>query len=137
MDCPRSLQPERVDGSSSIGPLNLPPGAVVSERYRILGILGRGGMGMVYKADDLKLGQVVALKFLPASLTRDPESVNRFLAEVRIARQVSHPLTPLWFASEWGMSGSASLQSMRKSFERRKGRGTDNVQYCSVLTNRE
>jgi Protein kinase domain len=48
-------------------------------------------MGMVYKADDLKLGQVVALKFLPASLTRDPESVNRFLAEVRIARQVSHP----------------------------------------------
>ena len=80
-----------VDGSSSIGPLNLPPGAVVSERYRILGILGRGGMGMVYKADDMKLGQVVALKFLPASLTRDPESVNRFLAEVRIARQVSHP----------------------------------------------
>ena len=73
------------------GPLNLPPGAVVSERYRILGILGRGGMGMVYKADDMKLGQVVALKFLPASFTRDPESVNRFLAEVRIARQVSHP----------------------------------------------
>jgi serine/threonine-protein kinase len=87
----RQSKPELVDGSSAIGPLNLPPGAVVSERYRILGILGRGGMGMVYKADDMKLGQVVALKFLPASLTRGPESVNRFLAEVRIARQVSHP----------------------------------------------
>ena len=54
-------------------------------------MLGRGGMGMVYKADDLKLGQVVALKFLPASFSRDRERVERFYAEVRIARQVSHP----------------------------------------------
>ncbi len=61
------------------------------ERYRILGILGRGGMGMVYRADDLKLGQVVALKFLPASFTQDASRVERFRAEVRIARQVSHP----------------------------------------------
>jgi serine/threonine protein kinase len=87
----RQSRSEPVDGTSSIGPLNLPPGAVVSERYRILGILGRGGMGMVYKADDMKLGQVVALKFLPTSFTRDPVSISRFLAEVRIARQVSHP----------------------------------------------
>ena len=61
------------------------------ERYRILGILGRGGMGMVYRADDLKLGQTVALKFLPASFTQDASRVERFRAEVRIARQVSHP----------------------------------------------
>ena len=61
------------------------------ERYRILGILGRGGMGMVYRADDLKLGQTVALKFLPASFTQDASRVERFRAEVRMARQVSHP----------------------------------------------
>jgi len=48
-------------------------------------------MGMVYRAEDLKLGQVVALKFLPASFSRDSARVERFFAEVRIARRVSHP----------------------------------------------
>ncbi len=64
---------------------------MLAERYRILGILGRGGMGMVYRADDLKLGQTVALKFLPASFSQDAARVERFRAEVRMARQVSHP----------------------------------------------
>ena len=48
-------------------------------------------MGEVYRADDLKLGQPVALKFLPDSVARDPARLERFYAEVRIARQVSHP----------------------------------------------
>lgn len=77
--------------SSPNRPLNLSPGTILAGRYRILGILGRGGMGMVYKADDLKLGQVVALKFLPASFSRDRKRVEGFYSEVRIARQVSHP----------------------------------------------
>ena len=53
--------------------------------------LGKGGMGEVYRADDLTLGQSVALKFLPPALARDPERLARFHAEVRTARQVSHP----------------------------------------------
>ena len=48
-------------------------------------------MGEVYRADDLKLGQPVALKFLPRMLADDPARLERFYAEVRIARQVSHP----------------------------------------------
>ncbi len=67
------------------------PGTVLAERYRIAGPAGRGGMGEVYRADDLKLGQPVALKFLPESLSRDEGRLARLLDEVRIARQVSHP----------------------------------------------
>jgi serine/threonine-protein kinase len=60
-------------------------------RYRIHGLLGRGGMGEVYRADDLKLGQSVALKFLPQDLQKDPGRLDRFLSEVRLARQIAHP----------------------------------------------
>ena len=67
------------------------PGTMVSDRYRIIGLLGKGGMGEVYRADDLKLGQPVALKFLPAELSNDPGRLERFLNEVKIARQVAHP----------------------------------------------
>jgi serine/threonine-protein kinase len=67
------------------------PGTTVADRYRIIGLLGKGGMGEVYRADDLKLGQAVALKFLPESLGEDQERVRRFFNEVRIARQVTHP----------------------------------------------
>src|ERR1700722_6240473 len=67
------------------------PGALVAERYRILGLLGRGGMGEVYRATDLRLSQQVALKFLPESTAADPDTLARFNNEVRIARQVSHP----------------------------------------------
>src|SRR5262245_14875790 len=67
------------------------PGEIVGERYRIAGLLGRGGMGEVYRAADLKLGQAVALKFLPRALADDPVARERFHGEVRLARQVSHP----------------------------------------------
>ena len=64
------------------------PGAIVAERYRIVSLLGGGGMGEVYRADDLKLGQRVALKFVP---TRDAASLERLYAEVRVGRQIAHP----------------------------------------------
>ncbi len=64
---------------------------MLTERYRIVGMLGKGGMGEVYRADDLKLRQPVALKFLPAALSKDRQKLERFHHEVRVARQVSHP----------------------------------------------
>ena len=67
------------------------PGTLLAKRYRIVSLLGRGGMGEVYRADDTKLGQTVALKFLPASLATDAVALERFFAEVRIGRQVAHP----------------------------------------------
>ena len=66
-------------------------GTVLANRYRIVTLLGRGGMGEVYRADDLKLDHPVALKFLPDTLAMDSHALLRFHAEVRIARQVSHP----------------------------------------------
>jgi serine/threonine-protein kinase len=67
------------------------PGTILDERYRIVGRLGHGGMGEVYRADDLKLGQPVALKFLPEAVDRDPARLTQLHTEVRMARQVSHP----------------------------------------------
>lgn len=67
------------------------PGTILAARYRIIGQLGRGGMGEVYRADDLKLGQPVALKFLPERLSQDAAMLERFHREVRTARKVSHP----------------------------------------------
>ncbi len=66
-------------------------GTVLANRYRILGLLGKGGMGEVYKAEDIKLSQTVALKVLPDKLEKDKAALRRFHAEVRNARQVSHP----------------------------------------------
>ena len=66
-------------------------GTLLAARYQIIGLLGKGGMGEVYRANDLTLDQPVALKFLPEAMTRDAGMLARFHSEVRIARQVSHP----------------------------------------------
>jgi Protein kinase domain len=77
--------------SSAVDEGRFLPGTLLGERYRIIGLVGRGGMGEVYRATDLKLGQRVALKFLSESSFYDGRARTRFHDEVRIARQVSHP----------------------------------------------
>jgi predicted Ser/Thr protein kinase len=67
------------------------PGTRLGSRYRIVALLGKGGMGEVYRADDLELGQSVALKFLPASLSTNAAELARFRNEVRTARLIAHP----------------------------------------------
>src|SRR4030095_7929206 len=82
----RNKTPVTTSGSAG----RLLAGTILAGRYRIVGLIGKGGMGEVYKADDLELDQTVALKFLPEDLTRDEELLKRFRGEVRNARQVSH-----------------------------------------------
>jgi hypothetical protein len=90
---PRSTPPSNptLTSSDPIGGGRFAPGAIVAERYRIVALLGRGGMGEVYRAEDLRLTQVLAIKFLPEALSRDEGALSRFHSEVRVARQVSHP----------------------------------------------
>ena len=82
--------PTRSSSTSSRGEGSFLAGTVLGDRYRITGLLGRGGMGEVYKAEDLKLNQTVALKFLPDHFADDVSARERFFGEVRTARQVSH-----------------------------------------------
>lgn len=92
---PSSPPPIRREGAFT-------PGAMLADRFRIVALLGKGGMGEVYRAEDVKLGQQVALKFLPASVDRDSAKLARLYSEVRLGRQVSHPnVCRLYDVMEW------------------------------------
>src|SRR5262249_19889113 len=67
------------------------PGTLLAGRYRVVAGLGKGGMGVVYRADDLTLGQPVAVTFLPPRLADAPDRLAWFRKEVAAARRVSHP----------------------------------------------
>lgn len=77
--------------AEEVGEARFLPGVLLAGRYRIVRPLGRGGMGAVYLADDLRLGQSVALKFLPPAFSRDSRQLAQFHNEVRVARQITHP----------------------------------------------
>jgi hypothetical protein len=70
----------RIISSDSVPAGGFTLGTILADRYRVIGLLGRKGMGEVYRADDLKLEQPVALKFLPPILADDPVRRERFFA---------------------------------------------------------
>ncbi len=84
-----AFTPGDVPGSDA--PISLVTGTTICDRYRIVASLGKGGMGAVYRADDLTLSESVALKFLPNEYAFDPIRLERLRQEVRLARQVAHP----------------------------------------------
>ncbi len=85
---------ETIPGQTAPGGIpaqELVPGAVFANRYRIDSIIGRGGMGVVYKAVDAQLDETVAIKTLPGDvMSRSPEDLERFKREIRLARKITH-----------------------------------------------
>ena len=84
------------------GDAQFSPGTIIAGRYRVASLLGSGGMGEVYRAEDTKLGQDVALKFLPARLAKDETLLMRLHDEVRLGRQIAHPnVCRIYDIGEW------------------------------------
>ena len=95
-NCAAPLEMARLDQPSLTKTLETPvrvlrPGGLVAGKYRMIEEIGRGGMGVVYKAEDIKLKRPVALKFLPPHLMDSPELKERFLIEAQAAAALSHP----------------------------------------------
>jgi two-component system LytT family response regulator len=99
------------------------PGAAIAH-YRIVSLLGQGGMGAVYLADDTRLGRRVALKILPPEIAADPERMQRFVQEARLASALTHPNVAtiyeigrhqdLWFLAMEYVEGSPLSDRIRQ-----------------------
>lgn len=88
---PASSQPAAAGQAEAMGPFFFHPGQLVAARYSVLDVIGRGGMGCIYRVHDNVLKEEVALKTLLPQFVRDKMVVERFFNEARIARSLSHP----------------------------------------------
>src|SRR3954462_12952008 len=103
----RAAAPDRGHGAAGwrdplerVRMADLQPGDVFAG-HRIEGLAGRGGMGVVYRATELTLDRVVALKLIPPALAGDPDFRARFLRESRAAASIEHPnVLPIYYAGE-------------------------------------
>ena len=86
---PSVARPDSSSPGNTLGALFLPPGTILGHRYQIIQILGEGGMGAVYKAKDVELDRVIALKVIRPELASNPEILQRFKQELILARQVT------------------------------------------------
>ena len=85
-------------------------GQVIADRYRLLALLGEGGMGAVYKAEHIRMGKALALKILRGDFAREPGAVERFRSEARIVSRLSHPHTIAVFDfGEFELEGGEGL----------------------------
>ncbi len=88
IEAARQKQPRTAEASLDFA--SLPAGERFAERYEIVEMLGRGGMGMVYRARDLELDEEIAIKTLKPELLSDAALIERFKTEIRLARRISH-----------------------------------------------
>ena len=102
--CPHCGAPQGDRARTGISPTEPPPpppmteadpliGTIIAERYRMVSLVGRGGMGVVYKAEHVRIGKLMAIKLLHGELARDKDVIKRFKREADTASRLSHPNT--------------------------------------------
>jgi hypothetical protein len=110
-----------------LGDARFAPGHIFAARYRIVSLAGRGAMGEVYRADDLRLGQTVALKLMSESIARRVDGLKRLTDEVRLACGISHPsvcrVYDIGYAERWHLISmeyveGETLSSLLRRIER-------------------
>jgi len=107
-------------------------GSLLAGKYQIQDEIGRGGMGIVYRAEDIKLSRPVALKFLPPEWTQDKNARERFVQEARAAAALAHPnICTVYEVDDSGDQPFIAMEYVEGETLREKTRRAVNVKYFS------